>query len=120
MRLQIRQGTWVTLGQVMEKLRKKGWDKEFCYEPKGMYLGEKHFYDPPALSIIRTYRFEGESDPSDNAILYIIRTREGRVGYILDAYGVYSNHDNAIAFNNFIRQIPVRITTRVNLLFNFL
>jgi hypothetical protein len=97
----------ITLSQVMEKLRTKGWDKEFQYSPKGFYLEEKHFYDPASLSIIRTYRFEGDSNPSDSSILYIIRTQEGKVGYLVDAYGVYSNHDDEAAFNNYIRAIPL-------------
>ena len=97
----------VTLSQVLGQLHEKGWDHEFHYSPKGFYLEEKHFYDPATLEIIKTYRFEGESNPSDSSVLYIIRTREGRVGYIIDAYGMYSNHEDDAAFNDFIHKIPV-------------
>ena len=96
-----------TLAQVMEKLRSKGWDNEFQYSAKGFYLQDKHYYAPSSLEIIKTYRFEGDSNPSDSSILYIVRTSEGAVGYIVDAYGVYSNQDNEMEFNNFIRSIPV-------------
>jgi len=95
-----------TLSQVMEKLRLKGWDHEFHFSPKGFYLKEKHFYAPEALEIIKTYRFEGDSNPSDSSILYILRTRDGQVGYILDAYGVYSTHDES-GYDNYIRRIPL-------------
>ena len=37
------------------------------------------------------YRFEGESDPDDNAILYIIETNDGTKGTLVDAYGVYND-----------------------------
>ena len=59
------------------------------------------------LTIIKTYRFEGESDPSDSSILYIIEANDGLKGYSIDAYGVYSNHDNEEGYDNFIRLIKL-------------
>lgn len=97
----------VTLSQVLGQLHEKGWDHEFHHSVKGFYLEEKHFYDPPSLEIIKTYRFEGESNPSDSSVLYIIRTREGRVGYVIDAYGMYSSHEGDATFDDFIHRIPV-------------
>ena len=96
-----------TLAQVMEKLRSKSWDNEFQYSPKGLYLKDRHYYGPGSLEIIRTYRFEGDSNPSDSSILYVLRTKEGTVGYMVDAYGIYSNREDEAAFNNFIRSIHV-------------
>ncbi|TDX01070.1 hypothetical protein [Dinghuibacter silviterrae] len=98
----------VTLSQVMAQLHEKGWDHEFHHAPKGFFLKEKHFYAPDELEIIKTYRFEGASNPSDSSVLYIICTREGRVGYVIDAYGIYSNHEDDITFDDFIHRIPVR------------
>lgn len=97
----------LTLSQVMAQLHKKGWDNEFHHATKGFYLEEKHYYDPASLEIIKTYRFEGESNPSDSSVLYIIRTSEGRVGYIVDAYGIYSSHEDDTTFDDFIHRIPV-------------
>ena len=37
------------------------------------------------------FRFEGESDPDDNAILYVIETTDGLKGTLIDAYGVYND-----------------------------
>lgn len=36
------------------------------------------------------YRFEGNTNPDDNAILYAIETARGEKGLLLDAYGVYA------------------------------
>jgi hypothetical protein len=96
-----------TLGQVLDQLRFKGWNNEFHYGPKGLYLEEKHFYKPESLEIIKTYRFEGDSNPSDSSILYIIQAHEGKVGYMVDAYGMYSNHEDQDAYNNFMRHVSV-------------
>ena len=57
-------------------------------------------------TIIKTYRFEGDSDPSDSSILYLIEANDGLVGYSIDAYGVYSNHDD-VNYDEFIRKINV-------------
>ena len=65
-------------------------------------------YQPEDLVILKAYRFEGVSDPSDMSILYLIRANDGLIGYSLDAYGVYSNHDDEEGYDNFIRQIPVK------------
>jgi len=48
------------------------------------------------------------SDPSDMSILYLIKANDGFIGYSLDAYGVYSNHDDEEGYDNFIRKIPVK------------
>lgn len=95
-----------TLSQVMEKLRLKKQDNEFRMTSKGFGPGTGKFYEPSELKIIKTYRFEGESDPSDSAILYVLEANDGRIGYSLDAYGVYSNHDDD-KYDDFIRRIPM-------------
>ncbi len=95
-----------TLSEVMEALAKKGIDKEFALTKNGFQLGDSRFYSPQDLIIIKTYRFEGENDPGDSSILYLIKTVDELIGYNIDSYGVYSEHENG-DFNNFIRQIPV-------------
>lgn len=49
------------------------------------------YYNPDEVQIINFYRFEGESDPSENAIMYTIETKDGTKGSLIDAYGVYSD-----------------------------
>lgn len=58
------------------------------------------------MKIIRTYRFEGDSDPSDAAIIYLLEASDGLIGYSMDAYGVYSNHSDD-GYDDFIRKIQV-------------
>jgi len=96
-----------TLSQVMEKLRLKKMDNEFRLENDGFSAGRGKSYSPEDLKIIKTYRFEGESDPSDASILYLIEAKDGLIGYSLDSYGVYSDHDEEDGYDNFIRQITV-------------
>ncbi len=96
-----------TLSSVLEKLRLKKQDNEFRITPEGCFTaGKGKTYNPQDLLIIKTFRFEGESSPSESAILYVIQAKDGLIGYSMDAYGVYSNHDDE-RYDDFIRKIPV-------------
>jgi hypothetical protein len=96
-----------TLSAILEKLRMKKIDNEFRWTPQGFSAGKGKTYQPEELAIIKTYRFEGESDPSDMEILYIIEAKDGLTGYSIDAYGTYSNHEDEEGYDNFIRKMPV-------------
>ncbi|MBV9962608.1 MAG: hypothetical protein JO072_10210 [Parafilimonas sp.] len=96
-----------TLSQILNKLTVKGYDNELRWAKEGFTFKDKT-YQPDELTIVKTYRFEGVSDPSDMSILYLIKANDGFIGYSLDAYGVYSNHDDEEGYDNFIRQIPVK------------
>ncbi len=95
-----------TLSDVLEKLRLKKFDTEFQWEEKGFSAGKGKIYQPADLEIIKVYRFEESTNPSDMCILYLFEAKDGLVGYSLDAYGVYSNYD--IDYENFIRLVPER------------
>lgn len=93
-----------TLYDVLNTLKQRNINTEFSWQRNALYVNDKA-YDPSSLQIVKTYRFEGESDPDDAAILYIIKADDGLIGYSIDAYGVNSNYDEA--YDNFIRQIPI-------------
>ncbi len=95
-----------TVTSVLEKLRIKKHDKEFRMTPEGFTPGNNKYYKPEELKIIRTYRFEGESDPSDSSVIYLIEANDGLIGYSLDAYGAYSDHGDD-GYDDFLRKIPV-------------
>ena len=55
-------------------------------------------YEPEQVHIVDFYRFEGESDPDSNSILYVIETNDGRKGTLSDAYGAYANEETGAFF----------------------
>lgn len=95
-----------TLSSVLEKLRMRKQDNEFQVADDKFAAPSGKLYSPEELTIIKTYRFEGDSDPSDNSILYLIEANDGLIGYSIDAYGVYTNHEGN-AYDEFIRKINV-------------
>jgi hypothetical protein len=98
--------TMTTLSGVLEKLRLKKHDNELIMTNEGLKSPAGKVYKEDELNIIKTYRFEGESDPSDSSILYLFEANDGLIGYSIDAYGVYSNHDD-VNYDEFIRKINV-------------
>lgn len=95
-----------TLSGVLEKLRIKKQDNEFRYSPEGFRSSSNNrVYQPEDLTIIKTYRFESDSNPSDSCILYLIEAKDGLIGYNMDSYGTYTNNEQE--YNEFLKRIKV-------------
>lgn len=95
-----------TLTSVLENLRMKRQDNQFTMTEDGFKGTNERLYTPEELTIIKTYRFEGESDPADSAILYLIEGCDGLIGYSIDTYGAYSN--NPEGYDDFVKKIKVQ------------
>ena len=97
-----------TLSQVLNTLIKRGITKEiFMNEQHQMILGKNEkTYQPEDLCIVKSYRFEGDSNPDDNAVLYLLQDKEGELATILDSYGAESNYSGE-EFDLFLRKVPV-------------
>ena len=95
-----------TLSSVLETLRIRRHDNEFNITDEGFSACNNKYYQPEELTIIKTYRFEGDSDPSESSILYLIEAKDGLIGYSIDAYGVYANHDEK--YYDFLKKIEVQ------------
>ncbi len=78
---------------VMNKAVKNGYTEQFRVGSRGFHTAEEgsQAYGPEQISVINFYRFEGESDPGDNSILYVVETSDGKKGTLVDAYGPYAD-----------------------------
>jgi hypothetical protein len=96
-----------TVSQILEKLRQKGYDNELKMTDHGKMKGpgDNQIYTPEELTIIKTYRFEGITDPGDESVIYILEDKEGKISYISDAYGTYSDQSGS-EFADFLKKIP--------------
>ena len=48
--------------------------------------------DPSEFEITAVYRFEGDSDPGDEAVVYTVESKDGKLrGTITGAYGLYAD-----------------------------
>src|ERR1044072_6048430 len=82
-----------TLSETLNELRKDGYVDDFnlqqtCLECRG---GELKIF-PEDFKVDKFYRFEGASNPSDQAIVYAISSdRDQLRGVLVNAYGMYSD-----------------------------
>lgn len=81
-----------TLSQIIEQLRKEGYEEDFNLQQNCLECRQgdfKVFHDE--FVIDRTYRFEGESDPADEATLYAISApKYGIKGILVNGAGIYT------------------------------
>ena len=91
-----------TLTEKVNIALQQGYTENFKISARGLTdeLGSK-YYSASEIHIPNFHRFEGYSDPQDNAILYWIETSDGRKGILIDAYGAYAD----VKVNNFIREV---------------
>jgi|SRR4051812_36285524 hypothetical protein len=76
-----------TLSQVMSDLRKKGYTEDFNLDKDCIQCAGRKLF-PDEFQIDSFYRFEGPSDPADEAILYAISAIKGNFkGLLVNGYG---------------------------------
>jgi hypothetical protein len=81
-----------TLSSCINSLLASGFETQFKAIKHGLKsLTTEKIYSPEEVKITNFYRFEGESDPADSAVLYAIETASGEKGTLTDAYGAYSD-----------------------------
>lgn len=86
-----------TLAMCLQKMVSDGYVNDFSYEESGIMLQQtKKVYQPSEIKVINVMRFEGNSDPNDNAVLYTIETNDGFKGTLVDAFGIYGKNRIAI------------------------
>ena len=91
-----------TLTERVNKMTQNGYTDNMKVTKDGLYSTEKDkTYAPNEITIIDFFRFEGQSDPADNAILYVIETEDGCKGMLIDSYGAYADE----LINKFITEV---------------
>lgn len=69
-----------------------GYDDDFKINEEGLQsLKTQKVYKPEEVNVVNFFRFEGQSDPGDNSIMYVIETADGLKGTLVDAYAPYAD-----------------------------
>ena len=93
-----------SLVSVENKLNKEGYTQDFnVVDGRLQTIGSdsNKSYAADEVTIVDFYRFEGESNPDDMAILYVLETNDGVKGTISTAYGVYADTDT----DDYLKQV---------------
>lgn len=82
-----------TLSQTIEGLRKEGYTMDFNINEECLACNKtKTVLSPDEFEIDAVYRFEGESNPEDEAVVYAISSpKYGVKGTVVNAYGPYAD-----------------------------
>jgi hypothetical protein len=77
-----------TLVDCEKKMREDGYKESFSVQDGCLIaLSTCKSYSADEIRIVNFYRFEGQTDPSDSAIMYVIETKDGTKGTLVDGYG---------------------------------
>lgn len=82
-----------TLSEVLNKLKNEGYTVDFNLKENCLVCqGNALEVDPEDFVVDRHFRFEGQSDPGDEAIVYAISSVKHDVkGTLVNGYGIYSD-----------------------------
>ncbi|WP_340074898.1 phosphoribosylpyrophosphate synthetase [Leptobacterium sp. I13] len=89
--------SYETLVEAINDLQSQGYIEDFNLHMKTKDFSEAQF------NVVKFYRFEGNTYPGDNMVLYVIETNTGKKGLLLDAYGAYAT------------SIPLEILKKLNI-----
>jgi hypothetical protein len=77
-----------TLVEALNDLRTRGFTLDFNIKPDSLHCASNDIrLHPEDFEIVETYRFEGETNPSDESVLYAIQSKIGQKGVFVNAYG---------------------------------
>jgi hypothetical protein len=81
--------TYDTVSQAVSGLKQRGYITDFNLENDCIVCSETPLrLGPEEFEITEVYRFEGNSDPGDEAVVYAIESRHGQKGILVNGFGV--------------------------------
>jgi hypothetical protein len=78
-----------TVIEAVKGLKQRGYSIDFNLEPDRLVCHQTPLSLSPAdFEITEFYRFEGNSDPDDEAVVYAIESANGQKGLLVTGYGI--------------------------------
>ena len=75
-----------TVSKAIEELRKQGYTTDFNIEENSITCSDGKF-SADDFEVVDVYRYEGDTDPADEAAVYAIRSSTGLKGILVTGYG---------------------------------
>ncbi len=75
-----------TVTAAVKGLKERGFNLDFNLQENCLVCDDKKF-NLEEFEIVEVYRFEGESDPADEAVVYGIESNKGHKGILVNGYG---------------------------------
>jgi hypothetical protein len=81
---------YATITEAIQKLHQQGYLLDFNLE-NGKLIVDDQEYPADEFEIADLYRYEGASDPADEATVYALVSKSGIKGLLVSGYGVSSD-----------------------------
>ena len=85
---------YATITEAIEQLREQGYTLDLNLKQNQFLVGNQA-YPAHEFEIVDLYRYEGPSDPADEAIVYALSSPSGLKGILVAGYG-YTMDDAAV------------------------
>lgn len=93
---------YTSMVRAIEDLSGKGFTGNFSVTEDGLLNdGNGNTFLPTEVELNEFHRFEGETNPSDSSILYVVNTKSGLKGTVVDSYGV----DGSMVVSDFMNNV---------------
>lgn len=76
-----------TMSEALADLRKRGYTEDFNLGSDALVCDIARVH-PEEFEITEIYRFEGNTDPADEAVLFAIESKNGLKGVLVNGYGI--------------------------------
>ena len=76
-----------TVAEAVKGLKERGYTIDFNLEADHISCDSGKLR-PADFEITEVYRFEGNSDPADEAVVYAIESKDGRKGVLVNGFGI--------------------------------
>jgi hypothetical protein len=78
---------YATVTEAIEQLKKQGFTLDFNLQENQLMCNDQ-VYPADEFEIVDLYRYEGESDPADEATVYALSSVSGIKGVLVSGYGI--------------------------------
>jgi hypothetical protein len=76
-----------TVSEAVNGLKQRGYQLDFNLQENCIICHADKF-DVNDFEIVESHRFEGNTDPSDEAVVYAIESVDGKKGVLVSGYGI--------------------------------
>ena len=81
-----------TMTEALDDLRQRGFVLDFNLQKNCITCSQEEMQlSPHEFHIREVYRFEGDSNPSDEEVVYAIESKDGKKGVLVNAFGIYAD-----------------------------
>lgn len=83
-----------TVTEAVKGLKERGYVKDFNLRENCIICNDEK-YHPEDFEIVEVYRFEGDTDPADEAVVYAVESNKGDRGVLVSGYGISADEMTA-------------------------